>query len=99
MIRASVMGMTADDVAVGILSLAGVHPAVAKADTEVLLVKCSRQELDFFARELQAHQPGPTPAWGSGGRGLRLPRDYPHTGTLDYKRRLATHQVPGRLPR
>jgi GntR family transcriptional regulator len=56
-IRASAMEMTADDVAVGILSLAGVHPAVAKADTEVLLVECNRQELDFFARELEAQLP------------------------------------------
>jgi hypothetical protein len=47
--------MTADDVAVGVLSVAGVHPAVAKPDTEVLLVECSQPELDFFARELQAH--------------------------------------------
>ncbi len=64
MIWASAMGMTADDVAVGILSLVGVHPAVAKADTEVLLVECSQQEPDLFARELQAHRlaqlpPGP----------------------------------------
>lgn len=41
-IRASAMGMTADDLAVGILSLAGVHPVVAKADSEVLLVECSQ---------------------------------------------------------
>jgi GntR family transcriptional regulator len=56
-IRASAMGMTADDVAVGILSLAGIHPAVAMADTEILLVECSQQELDFFARELEANLP------------------------------------------
>ncbi len=56
-IRASALEMTADDLAVGILSLAGVHPAVAQADTEILLVECSQQELDFFARELQAHLP------------------------------------------
>jgi hypothetical protein len=34
--------MTADDLTVGILSLAGVHPAVTQADTEVLLVECSQ---------------------------------------------------------
>ncbi len=56
-IRAAALGMTADDVAVGILSLAGVRPAVAQAAIEVLLVECSQQELDFFARELGAHLP------------------------------------------
>ena len=56
-LRAGALGMTADDVAVGLLSLAGVHPAVVKPDTEVLLVECSQPELDFFARELQAHLP------------------------------------------
>jgi len=54
-LRAGALGMTADDVAVGVLSVAGVHPAVAKPDTQVLLVECSQPELDFFARELQAH--------------------------------------------
>src|ERR1700675_1488826 len=56
-IRAAALEMTADDVAVGVLSLAGVHPAVAQAATEVLLVECSQPELDFFARELEAHLP------------------------------------------
>lgn len=56
-LRAAALGMTADDVAVGVLSLAGVRPAVAKAALEVLLVECSQPELDFFARELEAQLP------------------------------------------
>jgi GntR family transcriptional regulator len=56
-LRAAALEMTPDDVAVGVLSLAGVRPAVAQAATEVLLVECSQPELDFFARELEAHLP------------------------------------------
>jgi GntR family transcriptional regulator len=56
-LRAAALEMTPDDVAVGVLSLAGIRPAVAQAATEVLLVECSQPELDFFARELEAHLP------------------------------------------
>jgi GntR family transcriptional regulator len=56
-IRAAALGMTADDVAVGVLSLAGVRPAAVRGAVEVLLVECSHAELDFFAGELQAHLP------------------------------------------
>ena len=56
-LRACALGMTADDVAVGLLSLAGVRPAVAQGAIEVLLVECSQPELDFFARELEACLP------------------------------------------
>ena len=56
-IRAAAMGMTADDVAVGVLSLAGVRPAVTQAATEVLLVECSKEALDFYAKELEAQLP------------------------------------------
>ena len=56
-IRAAALEMTPEDLAVGVLSLAGVRPAVAQTATEVLLVECSQQELDFFARELEAHLP------------------------------------------
>jgi GntR family transcriptional regulator len=56
-LRACALGMTADDVAVGVLSLAGVRPAVAQGAIEVLLVECSQPELDFFARELEACLP------------------------------------------
>src|SRR6266581_7468984 len=56
-IRAAALGMTADDVAVGVLSLAGVRPAAVQGTVEVLLVECSPSELDFFARQLEAHLP------------------------------------------
>jgi GntR family transcriptional regulator len=56
-IRAAALGMTADDLAVGVLSLAGVRPAALQGAVEVLLVECSPPELDFFARELEAHLP------------------------------------------
>jgi hypothetical protein len=49
--------MTADDVAVGVLSLAGVRPAAVQGTVAVLLVECSPPELDFFARALEAHLP------------------------------------------
>ena len=57
MIRAAALGMTADDLAVGVLSLAGVRPAAVQGAVEVLLVECSPPELDFFARQLEAHLP------------------------------------------
>jgi GntR family transcriptional regulator len=56
-IRAAALGMTADDLAVGVLSLAGVRPAAIDGAVEVLLVECSAAELDFFARQLEAHLP------------------------------------------
>ena len=56
-IRAAALGMTPDDVAVGVLSLAGVGFAALRGIAEVLLVECSVPELDFFGRELQAHLP------------------------------------------
>jgi len=56
-IRAAALGMTADDLAVGVLSLAGVRPAAIDRAVEVLLVECSPAELDFFARQLEAHLP------------------------------------------
>ncbi|MBI2469060.1 MAG: GntR family transcriptional regulator [Candidatus Rokubacteria bacterium] len=56
-IRAAVLGMTADDLAVGVLSLAGVRPAAVQGAVEILLVECSPPELDFFARELEAQLP------------------------------------------
>ena len=55
--RAAALGMTADDLAVGVLSLAGVRPPAVRGTVEVLLVECSPPELDFFARELEAHLP------------------------------------------
>jgi GntR family transcriptional regulator len=56
-IRAAALGMSADDLAVGVLSLAGVRPPAVRGTVEVLLVECSPPELDFFARELEAHLP------------------------------------------
>src|SRR5918996_129765 len=56
-IRAAALGMTADDVAVGVLSVASVRPVAIQGTVEVLLVECSPPELDFFARQLEAHLP------------------------------------------
>jgi GntR family transcriptional regulator len=56
-IRAAALGMTADDLAVGVLSVAGVRPAAVQGAVEVLLVECSPPELDFFAERLEAHLP------------------------------------------
>ena len=56
-IRAAALGMTADDLSVGVLSLAGVRPAAVQGTVEVLLVECSPPELDFFAEQLEAHLP------------------------------------------
>jgi hypothetical protein len=55
--RAAALGMTADDLAVGVLSLAGARPAAIAGAVEVLLVECSPAELDFFAGQLEAHLP------------------------------------------
>src|SRR5213083_2325236 len=56
-IRAAALGMTADDLSVGVLSLAGIRPAAVRGAVEVLLVECSPPELDFFARQLEGHLP------------------------------------------
>ena len=56
-IRAAALGMTADDVAVGVLSVAATRPAALNEPAQVLLVECSPPELDFFARELEGHLP------------------------------------------
>jgi DNA-binding transcriptional regulator YhcF (GntR family) len=56
-VRAAALGMTAEDVAVGVLSLAGVRPAPVQGAVELLLVECNREALDFFAKELEAHLP------------------------------------------
>jgi hypothetical protein len=49
--------MTPDDVAVGVLSVAGVGLAALRSAVAVLLVECSPPELDFFGRELEAQLP------------------------------------------
>ncbi len=56
-IRAAALGMTADDVAVGVLSVPAVRPAAVHEALEVLLVECSQPELDFFAGELERDLP------------------------------------------
>jgi GntR family transcriptional regulator len=56
-IRAAALGMTADEVAVGVLSLAASRSTALHEAVEVLLVECSPPELDFFARELEGHLP------------------------------------------
>jgi GntR family transcriptional regulator len=56
-IRAAALGMTADDVAVGVLSVAAVRPAAVRQAPQVLLVECSPPELDFFAGQLERHLP------------------------------------------
>jgi GntR family transcriptional regulator len=55
-IRAAALEMT-PDVAVGILSVAGVGLAASRGAVPVLLVECSPPELDFFGRELEAQLP------------------------------------------
>jgi GntR family transcriptional regulator len=56
-IQAAALGMTAEDLSVGVLSLAGVRPEAIQGAVEVLLVECSPPELEFYARELEAHLP------------------------------------------
>lgn len=56
-IRAAALGMTADDVAVGVLSVAATRPAAVSEAARVLLVEGSQPELEFFARELESHLP------------------------------------------
>src|SRR2546428_5446110 len=50
-IRAAALGMTAEDLSAGVLSLAGVRPAAIRGAAEGLLVEGSPPELDFFARQ------------------------------------------------
>jgi GntR family transcriptional regulator len=56
-IRAAALGLTADDLAVGVLSVAGVRPTAIQGSVEVLLVECSPPELDFFAAQLEGYLP------------------------------------------
>jgi GntR family transcriptional regulator len=56
-IRAAALGMTADDVAVGVLSVATTPLTAIRETVEVLLVECSPAELDFFARALEGQLP------------------------------------------
>ena len=56
-IRAAALGMTVDEVSVGLLSLTGRRPVAVQGTVGVLLVECSPPELDFFARALEEQLP------------------------------------------
>jgi len=56
-LRAAALGMTADDLAVGVLSVAGIRPSALPGFVDVLLVECSPPELDFFAAQLEGYLP------------------------------------------
>ena len=56
-IRAAALGMSVDDVSVGVLSLTGRRPVAVQGTVGVLLVECSPLELDFFAQALEAQLP------------------------------------------
>jgi GntR family transcriptional regulator len=56
-IQAAALGMSSGDLAVGVLSVAGVRPAAIQGSVEVLLVECSPLELDFFGEQLEAQLP------------------------------------------
>ena len=56
-VQAAARGMTADALAVGVLSVAGITPVAVQGAADVLLVECSQPELEFFARALEAHLP------------------------------------------
>jgi DNA-binding transcriptional regulator YhcF (GntR family) len=56
-IRAAALGMTVDDVSVGLLSLTGRRPVAVQGTVGVLLVECSAPELDLFARALEEQLP------------------------------------------
>src|SRR5437762_4933396 len=57
LVRGAALGMTADDVAVGVLSVATVRPAAVHEALPVLLVECTPPELDFFAGQLADQLP------------------------------------------
>src|SRR2546427_2627144 len=52
--RAAALGMTADDPAVAVLSLAHLRPAPVQETVEGLLVECSPPEVAILSRHLQA---------------------------------------------
>jgi GntR family transcriptional regulator len=56
-VQAAARGMTADELAVGVLSLAGIRPAAVPRAVDVLLVECTVPEMDFLARELETQLP------------------------------------------
>ncbi|MBI2219156.1 MAG: GntR family transcriptional regulator [Candidatus Rokubacteria bacterium] len=56
-IQAAARGMPADELAVGVLSVAGIRPAAVTRAVDVLFVECSAPELEIVARELETHLP------------------------------------------
>ena len=56
-IRAAALGMTADDVAVGVLGVAAIQPAASPEALRILLVECTPPELDYFGGQLERHLP------------------------------------------
>lgn len=56
-IRAATLGMTPDDVAGGVRSMAGAGLAALREVTKILLIECNLAELVFFAQELEAQLP------------------------------------------
>jgi GntR family transcriptional regulator len=56
-VRGAALGMTAEELAVGVLSVAGIRPAAVRETVGVLLVECGPAELDFFADGLEAQLP------------------------------------------
>jgi DNA-binding transcriptional regulator YhcF (GntR family) len=56
-VQAAARGMTADELAVGVLSLTGIRPAAVTRAVDVLLVECTGPEMDFLAREIETQLP------------------------------------------
>ena len=56
-IRAAALGMTPDDIAVGVLSVAAIRSAASPGTLRILLVECSPPELEYFAGQLERQLP------------------------------------------
>ncbi|HEY3066999.1 MAG TPA: hypothetical protein VGL09_14495 [Methylomirabilota bacterium] len=56
-IRAAALGMTAEEVAVSVLSVTAVRPTALRDAADVLVVEASAPELDFFGGQLEAQLP------------------------------------------
>ncbi|HEU5193555.1 MAG TPA: GntR family transcriptional regulator [Methylomirabilota bacterium] len=56
-IRAAALGMTPDDIAVGVLSVAAIRSAVSPETLRILLIECSPPELEYFAGQLERQLP------------------------------------------
>src|SRR4030095_5377071 len=56
-IRAAALGMTPDDIAVGVLSVAAIRSAASPETLRILLIECSPPELEYFAGQLERQLP------------------------------------------